>query len=428
MRRGRRAVRPAVVSLAALAAAAAAAHFAYWYAARERVGRPGAEAAATLLAAGAGGTAVWIAYPHQNLGRLEGSLRDPEAWLAVLGGSDPATRRTLPRFAGFAVPPADGLWLRIDPCGGLRAELEVYPIVSLLARTAGALAGNPWLGGGEVRSGSRGSGTVTWRRGTWRLELNAEAGAGCPPAGAASPAPGGAELPPALAYVRLGSGLEPIPAGLYRLDRRAGELEIHDVARGPAAGAATGGAPEPPAGPGPEDPAGWLAEVDARGGLRALAVWESDAAVAGLPAIVVLDRGRRGFDLPGAELLRLAGERAPEAVVDGIRVSALDRATLERGLHFASVLSAWLAARSERPLTLAAADPSRLEPVVSRLASALGRIPIVGPPRARPFALAAALLEPVRDCRAAGLAVAGDPPSVWLRPCAAGVLGGGRSR
>jgi hypothetical protein len=412
------------IGVAVAAIAAGSAHFAYWYLPRERPGRPGAAAAEALRApAGPGEVTVWIPYPHQNLGRLESSVGDLRAWVAALGGLEDVPRRTFPGFAGFAVPPADELWLRADRCGGVRAELRAYPLVSLLARAAGAVAGNPWLAGGDVGGRGGGRGRALWQGRTWTLELDGRTGGGCPaatpPAPAAAPA-----AAPALARFRLGSAAGPLPAGPYRVVRGPEGLEVQSD----RAGAATAALLEPPPAPNAEDPAGWLVEVDAQGGLRAIAVWEGAGSVAGLPAIAVLERGRRGFGLPGEELLRWAGERVPEADVEGLRVSALDRDTLERGRRFAGELLRWLEERPGRPLTLAAADPSRLAPLASGIATVLERVPILGAARARPFATAAALAAPLGDCRASGLEAVGEPPEVRLLVCRRTVLERGRSR
>lgn len=384
------------------AASAAVGHVVFWYLPRARAAAPSARAAGVLAAPG-GALAIWIPYPHQNLGAIDDRLASLEARLAGLAGGGDGRIADLPRFGPFAVPPARELLLVVEADGGRSAELAVYPAIRWLARAAGGLAGNPWLAGGELPG--RPGESVTWSDGRWcwrrgRPTAPAAAAAGAPPA------------PGAYALLRTGTALGPLPPGLYRLvaGERPRTLELLSG--------------EPPASregaAGPVEPVGWLVERAARrdgaaGALRGLVVWDALAGIEGVPAMATLARGPVGgpeFDLPGEELLDLVGAEVPAAEVGGIRVRALDRPTLERGAALAGELAARVGPDAALEVA-AAADVDRLAVLLDRFADHLRRIPLVGGAEARDIERAAAALAPLVGSGRVTLEV--GPAGSWAR-------------
>jgi hypothetical protein len=240
-----------------------AAHIYYWYLPRERALAPPPPDAAGAplqgLAPGAYDLCVWIPYPHQNLGVLAAAVADlpeviaaagrlsrREASAGARGGGDRGREpQALPTFGPFEVPPADEIVACTDLAGGrLRVVARIYPVLSLVAKAAGHLAGNPWLAGGEA-----GRMRIHWEGRLWSVT----AGPDRPPAPPA-PQPGGADLagprpvtepapgspaagppldlaqppglPPSLAIVRWAGARAEIPAGWYALTRNGPDLVV----------------------------------------------------------------------------------------------------------------------------------------------------------------------------------------------------------
>jgi hypothetical protein len=204
------------------------------YGPRERAGAPVAGGLPDrLLEDRSFDLALWLAYPHQNLAVLrrelggEGPTRE---WVAAVlrlaeAGSGAEPEISLPAFGPFPVPPARELTLAIgrvgergrSPGGALLAA-RVYPALVWIGRSAGAITGNPWLSGGEVRAFG-GPARVSWDGAVWRIASEAlDPGA---VVAAASTAREGVSREPALARLRVGSGLvsRGLPAGGYRLFR-----------------------------------------------------------------------------------------------------------------------------------------------------------------------------------------------------------------
>lgn len=391
-----RARRRWVVGATALAAAA---HVLFWYLPRARAAIPSARAEAALAAPGTT-LAVWIPFPHQNLGAIDERLARFEARLAGLAGTGEGPIAELPRFGPFAVPPARELVLSVDAGGGRSAELAVYPAVRWLARAAGVLAGNAWLAGGELPG--RPGESVAWSDGRWCWRRGRGRGA----APASAPAP---SAEPAFARLRAGVPLGPLPAGSYRLVAGAARGSLELVAGTPPGrgGDATG----------PADPVGWLVErVPAGDGAwRGLVVWDALAGIDGVPAVATLARGVDGpdeFDLPGEELLELVGAEVPAGEVAGVRVRALDAATRDRALRVADALSGRVGDGAGLDLA-ASADADRLAPLLGRFAGHLRRIPLVGGAEARAVERAAAALAPLAGSGRATLEVGSG--GAWVR-------------
>jgi hypothetical protein len=170
---------------------------------------------------------LWLPYPHQNLGVLAGrwgSLDTLAADLALFVGSDAPT---LPRFGLFRVPPASELAAAFDPLSeDFLLAARVYPVWALVARAAGRLAGNPWLGGGVIEEPSRII-EVSWQGRTWLARTVSKPGEALPAARGKLPALGQVSL-----AARLETPLGRLPQGLYVLRPEASEL-IFETVPGP---------------------------------------------------------------------------------------------------------------------------------------------------------------------------------------------------
>jgi hypothetical protein len=221
------------------------------YGPRERAGAPVAGGLPDrLLEDRSFDLALWLAYPHQNLAVFrrelggEGPTREWAA--AVLRLAEVRSRAepeiSLPAFGPFPVPPARELTLAIgeagersrSPAGALLAA-RVYPALVWIGRSAGAIAGNPWLSGGEVRAFGQPA-RVSWDGAVWRVASEAaDPGA----LAAARTVHGGISREPALARLRVGSGLASggLPAGGYRLFRpRDAPTDLELALEGPRNG------------------------------------------------------------------------------------------------------------------------------------------------------------------------------------------------
>jgi hypothetical protein len=128
-----------------LVVGAVAGHILYWYAPRERAAAPEPGGlAAQLLASGEYGACLWVPYPHQNLGKLSGSIADGSEWIAAAARVAELPAPVLPSFGPFAVPPSK----EVAACSDLDGRrfllvARVYPGLAAVARLAGQVAGNP---------------------------------------------------------------------------------------------------------------------------------------------------------------------------------------------------------------------------------------------------------------------------------------------
>jgi hypothetical protein len=392
-----------LVGLAAGAGAALVAHAAYWYAPRERAAQP-SEAVRARLAAEEWEQALWVPFPHQNVGLLERRVGDLRRWLELVAPEGSGTADRLPTFGPWALPPARELFVA-QRGEALEVDLAVFPTVALLARASGRLAGNPWLAGGEVDLGRGRSGTVEWMAGRWRLT--------------SSPPPARREVPPAamagdeapaLARLRLARPIGQLPAGAYRLVRQPDGLALL-AGRPPAAAPPLLGETEP-------RPAGWLVERPGRRGVAATVIWPDEGPMPPFPAAVTLDRGgARRRRVPGEELLRLAGGEPRRELAGGFTLRALSEAELERGRPLAAELQALLATRPGLDL-YAGARPDALALAARRLANRFAGLPIGRLLGSSPERLEAQL-APLRGCGATALEVWERPPAVRWRVCLA---------
>src|SRR3954470_11217248 len=146
---------------------------AYWP--RERAAVPSG-LPARLLASGEYGACLWVPYPHQNLGKLEGALTDPASYLAAAARGADLPAPVMRSFGPFAVPPSSEI-VACSDLDGRRFLLvaRVYPGLAAVAKLSGRLADNPWLRGGDVKEtqGETEDGPqervlhVAWRGGHW---------------------------------------------------------------------------------------------------------------------------------------------------------------------------------------------------------------------------------------------------------------------
>ena len=342
------------------------AHVRFWYGARERPAVPDPEALPGRLLMEPPGMGarerppfelvLWLPYPHQNLAVVRkalGGMEETQEWLAAVlrlaearTGTEP--RLSLPTFGPFPLPPARGMTLALGE-GETRGRpnnllvARIYPSLAWIGRSAGAIAGNPWLKGGRVRAFG-GPARVSWDGTLWLIAD----GEGAPETLAVPDTLPGSSPQPALARLRLGSaaGLGDLPAGGYRLFRPEGvpgDLELALEEPGDADGA---GAGDPFEGWGPVlSEAGVVAAwahgpAASRTGLGLL--FGGDGRRGLPPAAVLAPRTVPTSGTPAADSrrLRLIHERLPAFLRD-----ELERAPAGPWLAFATDRDALTAAR-----------------------------------------------------------------------------------
>lgn len=214
--------RARALCVALVLAALVAGHWWWWYAPRARAAAPAASGAPwALLVDGGFDTALWVPFPHQNLGAV--GVDDPRATLAAAARLYRRDPLVLPRFGPFRVPPARELTAAWS-AGGRRFAIaaRVYPSFALVARLAGKIAGNPWLAGGVVE-GPYGRVSVRWDGLTWIASGGGASWQAVDRAGARPP-------PAALAWAQLGGAGGVVPAGFYRLSAEGTAVTVDRVA------------------------------------------------------------------------------------------------------------------------------------------------------------------------------------------------------
>lgn len=314
--------------------ALAAGHVAYWYLPRLHPGqpRPGL-LPAQLLASDAYSFAVWMPYPHQNLGVLTraatagGERSEAEELGHALARLAGLPRPSLPRFGAFEVPPATEIAFAGDDRGEHFALFaEVYPAVAAFAKLAGRLAGNPWLEGGVLEVEGRRV-EVTWHGRVWTVTS---------PGFPSLDADAATATPPGLAIVEVRRAVPPLPAGRFVLTRQGRDLALTSAG----------------AGDGPRD----LEELDpAALGLfllvatgpsatpdeptQAMAFFPTAARAKSpdrstsyeLPGMAsIWETGGRRWELPGEGLLEVTGHRVRQREVGRFSVASLDGRSLRR--------------------------------------------------------------------------------------------------
>ncbi len=400
---------------------ATVAHYLFWYAPRERAAspRPG-DAPERLLLAESYDAALWLAYPHQNLGALAGAVEEPAALAMAAARLAGVAEPRLFSFGPFAAPPARELTLASDLDGGrFSIAARVYPTVAVLARLAGTLAGNPWLAGGELEEGGRRL-RVAWDGTLWTVTAATTA----LPAVAEEPPGRSAGEAPALAVLRLGRSARGVPAGTYGL-RRAGpgfvlaaagretpvlELELAGtdaVAVAFKSGGLPGEAEEPeavePAPPArPDLPPDLVLDRERRPepepepappsqpeGDRAGLLFDSRRAL--VPRVAVLfEPGHKRWKLPAEGLLKIAGERFPEGEAGGWGLVAIDDYAYERAAPLAPRLAGLRDGRLAMGLWF---RPAGTRPIVSQIAEVVAKVPLLNRRESRRWQDMALLLE-----------------------------------
>lgn len=381
-----------LLGISILALALVAGHVVYWYLPRARPADPrGDTAAGSLLASDAYPVALWMPYPHQNLGFLRRAAGAEPASLEALGRLAGLPAPGLPAFGSFAVPPASELAAASDEAGERWVIVaQVFPAFAAFAKLAGRLAGNPWLTGGEVYTEGRRA-EVVWRGNRWL--------AASPELPELATAGGRSESPePALAIVQVRQALHPLPSGSYRLIRRGAALEI-------VAGAAATESPD-------FEQLG-LAELGAfllaiAGRVEALG--EPDQAMVGftsdagdrleLPRVAaVYEPGGERWPLPGETILEIAGSEPRRAEAAGWSIAALDADSLEGALRLAPRLATiFRRPASEGRLVWGLwLDLGAGLREVSRIAERLAEVPIVPRRRLERWRDAETVLTPLAE-------------------------------
>lgn len=406
--------------------------YSYWPRERAGVPEPGG-LAARLLASEEYGACLWVPYPHQNLGRLAGSIEDGPAYVAAAARVAELPVPDLPSFGPFAVPPSR----EIVACSDLDGErfflvARVYPGLAAIAKLAGRLAENPWLKGGEVRQ-TRGRRSeveervlqVAWRDGYWTVR-SGEAPQLPAAAGSAPASP-----PPAsLGIFHLGADVSDLPAGDYVLQRKGRDLEVTLLGGAPAPEprvAVGGNAPVLLAVAGPS----WPAESPRPVPPAAMALFDTEGGLSlgplgKLPGAAVLNppEGRR-WTLPGRGIAGLIAKNLPRGNAAGWEIVALDAASLARAEALAPEISSLVPPTGDAG---ASADspggrlvlglwvlPSPALQLVTRFRKGLERVPLVDRRQVAVWRDWETLLRPLAACERASLAATRSPSAFLLR-------------
>lgn len=393
--------------------------YAYWP--RERASVP-SELPARLLASGEYGACLWIPYPHQNLGKLAGTIDDPGMYLAAAARVADLPAPVLRPFGPFAVPPSS----EIVACSDLDGErfllmARVYPGLAAVAKLAGRLADNPWLRGGDVKEAQGKTDEVeervlhvAWRDGYWTVRLGDE-----PKPAAKESVPG---FPASLGIFHLGEDVAELPAGDYVLQRQGEDLDATLL-----------GAPAPPSPPAftqaPDAPAllavagaDWPADsekplppaammlFDIQGGL-------SLGPLGKVPGLAILNpEGEKRWGLPAKGLGGLLAQSLPNGNVAGWSVVALDDASLARGEALAPQISTLVPPAGDGPGALILGVWLRPEPALRRVSEfrkGLERFPLAERRQVERWRDWETLLSPLAACERAS-AVATRSPSAFL--------------
>lgn len=391
-------------------------HVWYWYVPRERAAAPdGDDLPARLLMSGDFDTCLWIPYPHQNLGALASQIEDFPAFVmaaARLAGSEVVSEeRLVPGFGPFAVPPAREVAACADRAGGrFQVAARIYPAMSLVARAAGTVAGNPWLAGGTVPGRGGRNVTVRWEGRLWTVTSGRPA--------ADLPAPRGRSTP-LLAVVRLARPQQQVPAGTYLLRRSGAGFALTLAGAPPPPGLElAAGLPAP--GPvlvaaagreGGEPPAALVLFPHEAGGHLRL----PGAAVLNLP-------GADRWGLPGGGLADMITGNLPRGNAAGWEIVAVDGASLRQAERLAVPLARLLSTSEFQRGTLRLGlwlEPAPAHALARRITAFLEKVPLVERREVRQWRDVETLLAALAACERATAAAGASPPSfaLELRGC-----------
>lgn len=404
---------------------AVAGHVIYWYGPRERAAAPEPGGLpARLLASGEYGACLWVPYPHQNLGKLSGSISNGADWLAAAARVAGVPPPRLPSFGPFAVPPSHEVAVCSDLDGRrFFAVARVYPGLAMVARLAGRVADNPWLAGGQVRE-TRGRRSeveeqvlnVAWRDGFWIVWSGQGPNLEAPAAGG-PPAP----FPQNLGIFHLERDASDFPAGDYVLQRQGGDLE-----------AALLGSDEPstpPAAESEEAPvllavAGrtWPADSPRPLPPTAMVLFETQGGLSLGPlgqmpgAAVYNEPGSRRWGLPARGLAAILSERLPQGSADGWEIVALDDVSLERAEALAPQVTALAPPGGDGQLILGLwARPLPALKLVRQLRQGFEKVPLVERRQIERWRDWETLLMPLAPCDRVSLAASRSPSAFRLR-------------
>ncbi len=394
-------------------------YHAYWP--RERAATPSG-LPARLLASGGYGACLWVPYPHQNLGKLEGAIDDPASYLAAAARVADLPAPVMRSFGPFAVPPSS----EIVACSDLDGErfllvARVYPGLASVARLSGRLADNPWLRGGDIKETHAGDDGpeervlhVAWRDGYWTVRLGDEPAL---PAAGSDPA-----FPASLAIFHLGEDVSDLPAGDYVLQRHGEDLD-----------ATLAGGAEPPPPPaftqGTDAPAllavagaDWPADSEKPLPPAAMLLFDTDGGLSlgplgRVPGLAILNpEGEKRWGLPAKGLGGLLAQNLPNGNVGGWSVVALDDASLARAEALAPQISALVPPAGDGSDGMVLGLWLRPGPALRRISQfrkGLEKFPLAERRQVQRWRDWETLLSPLAACERAS-AVASRSPSAFL--------------
>ena len=364
------------VLVAVLLVLVVAGHWAFHY--RPRV-RPlpagGSDEIGRLWAATDGNVALWMGYPHQNLGALERHVGDLDGLLADIATVLESDSLRVPRFGPFRFPPARelvALDAQTEP--RWRGAAKVYPAIALAARAAGRLTGNAWLAGGVVGDGDSQL-QVDWDGRLWTLGR---------PTSAQLPAGREWGSDDAVARLRLARPLGRWPSGDYELKVDGSGMWLGE--RGFRPEMLEAAVAWPPA----QDVSLILREGQGSGE-RVLLFFDRSGAT-GVPSVASVARGIERRRLPGEKLLSRLGADVLEMEHDGWVVAAYSEDDLRAVLPILEDL-----AGSTRPGTairLVAGPVARLSGAIG---ATLEQLPIIGEQEAVYWLALERLLQPLGE-------------------------------
>jgi len=419
----RRFLRPAILLIVLLLLAG---HYYLRYAPRERAAAPSpGSLPARLLASDSYGACLWVPYPHQNLGELEGAIEDGPAYLAAAAQIAELPAPVLPSFGPFAVPPSSEI-VACSDLGGERFLLvaRVYPTLGAVARLAGRLADNPWLKGGEIRE-TRGRRDevqekvlhVAWIDGYWTVRSGDEA---VVPARAASPL-----YPPNLGILHLGKDVSDFPAGDYLLQRKGEDLELSLAGGGPIPG------PPVPL-DGPEAPAllavagmAWPADAEKPLPPTAMALYDTKGGLhlgpmGDLPGVVMFNvPGEKRWGLPAKGLAGILTDNLPSGNAAGWSLVALDDESYRRAEALAPRISTLVPPSGDGPGARVVLgvwlEPGPALRRISQFRHGLQAVPLIPRKQVERWQDWETLLAPLTACRQVSLVATQSPAAFLLR-------------
>jgi hypothetical protein len=290
----------------------------------------------------------------------------------------------VPTFGPFRVPPSREILLATDEDRDrILMVARMYPLVRWVLRSAGWVAGNPWLAGGEIQLGDRDI-QVRWVSGDW-IASSVDLGLDVIARDSVDSN--------VFAAFRTTDAIGVVPDGLYALQLGQNRLSISSVInRFPpnmadsnlldSTGAALISAHFSPSG--------------TRDGANALALLARAGGGADqVPGAVVVHRGaEKRWDLPGERLLAIASIRPVSVAWEGWSVWAYDDTSLSQGADLIPVIETMQqSARAEGISSAGEIDLGQARVAVQLIDRVISAIPLVGRSEARQWARASSVLD-----------------------------------